>query len=103
MDVTGNGVPVDELVAVVKNAIKQANVSDLDTGRDLRVVSIYLKLNTVATTTTGGRLDFRVPIIGMKFKIGGWGTQPDTHSLEMPLGPAELPPQPEIRVRAGDD
>jgi hypothetical protein len=97
MDVTHSSVPVDELVTVVRNAIKQANVSNSDIGRDLRVVSVYLKLNTVATTTAGGGVDFRIPIIGMKFKMGSSVTHKDTHTVEMTLVPQDLLPEHEIR------
>lgn len=98
MDIT-YGVPVDELVAVIKNAIKRANVSRTDTKRDLQVRSLNLKLNAIATITAGGRLEFRVPVLGMKLKIGGTVTHQDTHTLEMTLVPEPRPEEHEVRER----
>jgi hypothetical protein len=40
------GVPVDELIAAIKKAIKVANVSVTNPGRDLFVTSVYLRLST---------------------------------------------------------
>jgi hypothetical protein len=81
------GVPADEVVAAVKNAIKLANISVTDPERDLVVTSVYLKLNTVATATAGGSLDFRVPFIGLAVKVGGSVTRQNTHVIEMTLVP----------------
>ncbi len=91
------GLPVDDLVASVKNAIKQANVSVTDPDRDLAVTSVYLRLNTIATATVGGGLDFRIPFIGMKVKVGATVTRQRTHVMEMTLVP-ELA-VPEIQTR----
>ena len=63
-DAHANGVPVGDVVAAIKHAIKLANISVTDPGRDLAVTSVYLKLNTVATLTACGSLDFRVPSSG---------------------------------------
>jgi hypothetical protein len=87
----GIGVPVQEVVTAVKNAIKTANVSVADPDRDLAVTSVYIRLNTVATTTAGGSLDFRVPIIGLKMKLGGSVTRQSTHVMEMTLIPEAGP------------
>ncbi|MFF2628664.1 trypco2 family protein [Kitasatospora griseola] len=84
------GLPVDELVTVIKRAIKYANISDTDADRDLRVTSVYLHLNTVVTVSSGGGVDFRVPFIGMQMKIGGKVTHKDTHSIELTLIPEDL-------------
>lgn len=96
MDVT-YGVPVDQLVIIIKNAIKRANVSSTDAGRDLEVASVYLKLNAIATRVIGGGLDFRIPVLGMKLKIGGSVTHQDTHVMEMTLIPENLAEIYEIR------
>jgi hypothetical protein len=37
------GLPVDDLIAAVKHAIKAANVSATEPKRDLAVTSVYLK------------------------------------------------------------
>lgn len=91
------GLPVDQLVVAIKRAIKQANVSDTDADRDLKVASVYLKLHTIAIVTSGGGLDFRIPVLGMKLKIGGRVSHQDTHTLEMTLIPDESTPLQEVR------
>ena len=81
------GIPVDDLITSVKNAIVRANISVTDPGRDLAVTSVYLRLNTVATARVGGGLDFRVPFIGMKVKLGGAITRQNTQTIEVTLVP----------------
>lgn len=97
MDVTDEGVAINELVTVVKDVIKLANISSTDADRDLRVVSVQLTLNAIATRTIGGGLDFRLPVLGMKLKVGAAVTRQDTHRVEMTLIPPDLLPQHEIR------
>lgn len=96
MRVTDDGVPVQDLVAAIKEAIKTANVSSTDADRDLRVGSVRLVLHTIATRSSGGSISFTVPFIGMEFKLGGKVTRRDTHEVEINLVP---PPgdQPELR------
>jgi len=92
------GVPVDELVTSVKNAIKAANVSVTDADRAVAVCSVHLRLNTVLTQTAGGGLDFRVPFSGMTVKFGGAVTPRSTHMMEMTLVPEEEAALIESRV-----
>ena len=97
MRVSSDGVAIDELVAAVKNAIIVAGMSSTDADRDLMVASIQLTLKVVATVGTGGGLDFRVPFIGMKLKIGGSVTRSDTHMIDIELVPPDLSERHEIR------
>ena len=97
MRVSSDGVAIDELVAVVKNAIIIAGMSSTDADRDLRVTSIQLILKVVATVGTGGGLDFRVPFIGMQLKIGGSVTRLDIHTIDIALVPPDLSERHEIR------
>jgi hypothetical protein len=97
MKVSSSGVAIDELVTAVKNAISTAGMSSTDADRDLRVASIRLTLNVVATVGIGGGLDFRVPFLGMKFKIGGSVTRYDTHTIDVTLVPPDLSERHEIR------
>jgi hypothetical protein len=90
MDVTETGVAVSDVIDAVKNAVKLAGISAADPGRDLRVASMQLTLNTVATVTAGGGLDFRVPFVGMKLSIGTAVTRRDTHTVDMTLVPPDL-------------
>lgn len=94
---TPDGLGVDDLLDGVKRAIKMANISATDQERDLRVTSVHLTLNTVLTTTAGGRLDLRVPFIGMGLKIGRTVHRGDTHTLEVTLTPEEPASEHEIR------
>ena len=91
------GVPVDELIMVIKSAIKRANISSVNADRDLQVNAVFLKLNTIATISTGGGLDFRIPVLGMKLKFGGSVTHQDTHVMEMTLIPDAVGQTHEIR------
>ena len=83
------GLPVDDLIAAVKNAIQQSNISVTNPERDLAVTSVYLKLNTVATAKVGGGLDFRLPFIGLKVKIATSVTRQRTHTMELTLAPED--------------
>jgi hypothetical protein len=94
--VTDDGTAVDDLLAAVKAAIKQANISATDADRDLTVAQVRVTLNTVATRTAGGGVDFRVPFIGMKLKFGAKVTHQNTHTIDVTLIPGRLP-QFEVR------
>jgi hypothetical protein len=98
--VTDEGVPVGTLISVVKDSIKQAGVSQTSPTRDLQVASVKLILQVVASKTAGGGLDFRVPFIGMKLRLGTKVTKKDTHTIDVALVP---PKETATRqVRGGD-
>jgi len=101
MKVTAEGVPVQDVIAAVKLAIKEANVSATDDGRDLRVGSVQLVLHVLATRALGGGLSFTVPFIGMPVRLGAKVTKSDTHEIEINLVPPGLE-QEEIREAALD-
>lgn len=100
MKVTDEGVPVDALIGVVKESIKRAGVSRISQTRDLQVASVQLILNVVASKTAGGGLDFRVPVIGMKFSLGAKVTKKDTNTIDITLVPPET--RDTRQVRGGD-
>jgi len=87
MQLTSDGMPVDVLIAAVKNSIKQAGVSSTSDSQDLRVASVQLILRAVASKSLGGTLDFRIPFIGMKLIAGTKVTSQDTHTIDMVLTP----------------
>lgn len=89
MNVPDQGVPVDTLISVIKDSIKQAGVSRTSQTRDLQVASVQLILDVVASKTAGGGVDFRVPFIGMKLSLGAKVTKKDTHTIDMTLVPPE--------------
>ena len=100
MKVTDEGVPVEALISIVKDSIKRAGISRTSQDRDLQVASVKLILDVVAAKTVGGRLDFRVPCIGMKLRIGGKVTNKDTHTIDITLVPPEE--RATRQVRGGD-
>ena len=101
MNVTEDGVPIQELIETIKQAIKTANISSIDLDRDLRVGSVQLTLNVVAIHSLGGGLDFRIPFIGMQVKVGSKLTKKDTHRIDISMVPPDfvrdmLPPDTEF-------
>ncbi len=94
MKVTSNGVPVNELIRVIKTSVNRAGVSP---AADLRVASVQLILKVIATSTLGGGLNFRVPVIGMQLSVGSKITRQDTHTLDLTLMPPAHPPGHELR------
>ena len=84
MNVPDEGVPVDALISVVKDSIKQAGVSRTSSTKDLQVASVQLILDVVASQTAGGGVDFRVPFIGMKLSLGAKITKKDVHKIDNP-------------------
>jgi hypothetical protein len=89
VNVPDEGVPVDILISVIKDSIKQAGVSRTSQTRDLQVASVQLILDVVASKTAGGGVDFRVPFIGMKLSLGAKVTKKDTHTIDIALVPPE--------------
>jgi Trypsin-co-occurring domain 2 len=100
MKVTDEGVPVEVLVSVIKESIREAGVSRKSPESDLRVGSVQLVLEVVACKMTGGRLSFQVPFIGMKMSAGAKVTKKNTHTIDITLIPPER--LPGRQVRSGD-
>ncbi|MGP0024428.1 MAG: trypco2 family protein [Streptosporangiaceae bacterium] len=97
MQVSEDGVAIPELIETVKQAIKTANISSNDLNRELRVGSVRLTLNAVATRSVGGGVEFRIPFIGMQIKVGSKLTRRDTHQIDINLVPPDLKGRPELR------
>jgi len=95
--VTADGVLVQDVIAAVKLAIKEANVSEKDEGRDLRVGSVKLVLHALATQSVGGGLNFTIPFIGMPVRFGAKVTKSDTHEIEINLVPPAREAGEEVR------
>jgi hypothetical protein len=92
--VTGNSVPAEELITVIKASVRRAGVSPT---ADLQVASVQLILKVVATSTLGGGLKFRVPVLGMELKAGAKVTRQDAHTINVTLKPPVQPPGHELR------
>lgn len=97
MQVTETGVPVTSLIDAVKAAVTATRISDTDRDRRMRVAEIQLTLNTVATTTGGAKLEFKIPFIGMNLGLGTAVTHTDTHTINITLVPPDLTPTHEVR------
>lgn len=100
MEVTSQGVPISALIDSVKKSLRSAGVSRDSGVGDLKVTSVQLVLNVVATESVGGRFDLRVPFIGMKLTMGTKVTKQDTHSIDITLVPPEIDQQ--LRETRGD-
>jgi hypothetical protein len=87
MKVTDEGVPVAELISAVKDSISQAGLYRASQPGDLRVGSVQLILQVVASKSVGGGLNLMVPFIGMKLSVGGKVTRKDTHTVDVTLMP----------------
>jgi hypothetical protein len=97
MRITSEGVAVTDLVAAIKSAIVEAGLSASRSDREMRVVAVQLTLNTIATEKGGGKLEFKVPVLGMAVKLGRSATTTDTHTIEMTLVPPDLSSVHEVR------
>lgn len=89
MRVVDGGVPVDVLIGKVKEAVLLAGVSG--SSGDLRVASVQLILELVATEAGGAGLEFRVPLIGMELGLSGRVGKRNTHTVDITLVPRERP------------
>jgi hypothetical protein len=94
--VTDNSVPATELIEVIKSSVRRAGVSP---AADLRVSSVQLILRVIATSTVGGGLAFRVPVVGMEVSFGGKITRQDTHTIDITLAPPGVAAGYELRDR----
>jgi hypothetical protein len=100
VQITDEGIPLPSLIEAVKASIRRAGISRTSQTRDLQVTSVQLILETIASATAGGGLDFRVPFIGMKLKLGAKVTKEDTHTIDITL----VPPKDAARqIRGGED
>ncbi len=97
MRVTDQGVPVETLISVVKDSIKQAGISRATRARDLRVASVQLILHVLASKTAGGGLTFCVPFVGMKLSVGTKVTRKDTQTIDITLVPPDEPVGRQVR------
>ncbi len=99
MEVTDTGVPLTDLIDAVKASLREAGVSRASPDPDLQVAAVQLILEAIASDKVGGGLDFRIPFIGMKLKLGGSVTRKDTHTIDITL----VPPEDAGRQVRGDD
>jgi hypothetical protein len=98
MNVTDTGVPVTAVIDTVKDAITAARISTIDEERRLRVTAIRLTLHAVATSSTGYKVELKIPFVGMTLKLGTAVTVTDTQTVDIALVPPDLAPRHEIRT-----
>jgi Trypsin-co-occurring domain 2 len=103
VNITEDGAPVPDVIEAVKRAIKAANVSATDQGRDLRVGSVSLILHAIATRSSGGGLNFHIPFIGMKVQVGAKLIKHNTHQIQINLTAPWEKDRVEIRDSGLDD
>lgn len=103
MNVTEGGVAVPDVIEAVKQAIKTANVSAADQGRDLRVAQVRVILHAVAVRSAGGGLNFRIPVIGMELRVGARLAASETHQIEITLIPPPGQGREQVRDLSLDD
>lgn len=99
MSAENDGVPVTNLIAAVKDAVIMAGVTRGNPSSDLRVDSVQLILEVIATELEGGRLSFRVPFIGTELSLSGRRTRRDTHTIDITLVPPDQPVPGGVRGR----
>jgi Trypsin-co-occurring domain 2 len=98
MQIVDGGVPVAELISVVKESVRRAGVSPVSGHSDLQLSSVQLTLRVVASWSAGAGLNLRVPVIGAQLRVGTRLTRRDTHVIDMTL----VPPTKRLRqVRGG--
>jgi hypothetical protein len=90
-------VPVTELIGIIKNSIKRAGVSEASVGSGLRVATVQLVLTVIAISELGGGIDIRVPVVGLRMKIGAKSIRRNTHILDITLQPPDKSPGQELR------
>jgi hypothetical protein len=54
-------------------------------------------LRVTVTTTLGGGISFRVPVLGMQMRLGARSTWQNTHTLDIMLKPPAQPLSHELR------
>jgi len=84
-----DGMPVDKLIAEVKDALIEAGVTGDNRTAGLRVRSVRLNLKVLATEAGGGRVNFHVPFIGTKLEVGANRGQHDMHNIDIALMPPD--------------
>jgi hypothetical protein len=100
VEITDEGVPLGALIEAVKASVKRAGISRTSQPRDLRVASVQLIIEVVASQAGGAGLEFCVPFVGMKLKLGAKVTKQDTHTIDITLVP---PADAGRQVRGGAD
>jgi hypothetical protein len=102
VNISDEGAPLDTQIEVIKASVKRGGISRTSKTRDLRVASIQLILEAIASNVARSGVDFRVPFIGMKLKLGGRVTKkPEGHSHYRyhPSSPEDIGRQ----VRGGEE
>jgi len=94
------GMPVSQLIGLLKSAVTASGVSRLSETHDLRVASVKVTLEVIAAKSGGGEISLRVPFTDVGASVGGDVTKRDTQTVDMTLVP---PTRPKLRPVRGFD
>ncbi len=97
-----DGMPVETLVWLLKEAVRESGVSRLSKDQDLRVASIQITLEVLATKSRGADVSVTVPFIGAEVGGGAKLTNKDTETIDMTLTPLAHPKPRGVRGLAMD-
>ncbi len=95
------GLPVNNLITAVKEALVEAGVSQANHSSKLRVASVQIVLDLVATASGGGGLKLCVPFIGTELSVKAKRSTRDVHAIDVTLVPPE--PSASLPARAGKE
>src|SRR5438034_4743070 len=91
--------PVAQLIWLVKRAITLSGVSRLSPTHDLRVASVQVVLEVVATKAGGTDISLRVPFINSELGMSGDLTKRETETIDITLVPPTQAKSRPVRAR----
>jgi hypothetical protein len=91
------GMPVDTLIWMVKEAVTESGVSRLSKTQDLRVASVHITLQVLATKSGSTEVSIRVPFTGTELGARGKLTNQDTNTIDITLAPPAQPKRRGVR------
>jgi hypothetical protein len=91
--------PVSQLIWLVKSAVTVSGVSRLSKTQDLRVASVQVILEVMATKSGGGEISLRVPFTDTEVGVGGDLAKRDTQTIDIILVPPARPKLHPVRGR----
>jgi hypothetical protein len=100
--VENESVDVGELIATIKRGIAMAGLDAEGDDKNLRIVTVGLKLEAVAESAQGGGLRFRLPILGLEGKANARFASRAVHAIELTLEPVEADDPEYVRAIGPD-
>ena len=81
----------DTLISTIKDSIKQAGMSRTSPSADLRIKSVRLILEVVASKKSGGKLELLRPVHRDEAEARGDVTSKNTHTMDIALARPRTP------------